>query len=319
MSDAIPEDAIPVLDHGFVRLDGVMADDLSVANAARVSFARRKTELDESDEGLIRFLMRDRAWLLRRWDRGATDSGWRRWPEVNGSEQFATRSPLGTLEYQPALRLVRKEFKGHMIGFKGMSIDLLVTPDHRVLTSGMTTLEGRRNAMFSFSPAHAVLWKAHRHVATASWAGPEPETLTFGRFNLPARSLLRLVGFFVGDGHFGSRQDANHITFNLRKEREIAYLDDLAVETGLEVKLSKSGNRAISVPQDLRPLFRSCYRDGEKVIPREFLELGPHSLGALYEGLLESDGSRHVRPGRRTRRRTRPRAASWPTRCKNSH
>jgi thymidylate synthase (FAD) len=29
-------------------------------NAARVSFARRKEEMDESDEGLIRFLMRDR-------------------------------------------------------------------------------------------------------------------------------------------------------------------------------------------------------------------------------------------------------------------
>jgi thymidylate synthase (FAD) len=59
-TDVIPEDAVRVLDHGFVRLDGVMADDLSVANAARVSFARRKAELDESDEGLIRFLMRDR-------------------------------------------------------------------------------------------------------------------------------------------------------------------------------------------------------------------------------------------------------------------
>ena len=37
-----------------------MADDLSVVNGARVSFARRKTEMDESDEALIRFLMRDR-------------------------------------------------------------------------------------------------------------------------------------------------------------------------------------------------------------------------------------------------------------------
>ena len=37
-----------------------MASDLSVANAARVSFARRKDELDEADEGLIRFLMRER-------------------------------------------------------------------------------------------------------------------------------------------------------------------------------------------------------------------------------------------------------------------
>lgn len=49
-----------MLDHGFVRLDDAMASDLSVVNAARVSFARRKDEMDEADEGLIRFLMRDR-------------------------------------------------------------------------------------------------------------------------------------------------------------------------------------------------------------------------------------------------------------------
>src|SRR5438093_12791438 len=51
---------IRVLDHGFVRLDGAMADDLSVVNGARVSFARRKDEMDDSDEGLIGFLMRAR-------------------------------------------------------------------------------------------------------------------------------------------------------------------------------------------------------------------------------------------------------------------
>jgi thymidylate synthase ThyX len=45
---------------GFVRLDAAMADDLSVVNSARVSFGRRKEAIDESDEGLIRFLMRER-------------------------------------------------------------------------------------------------------------------------------------------------------------------------------------------------------------------------------------------------------------------
>ena len=60
MAEVITENTIRVLDHGFVRLDDAMATDLSVVNGARVSFARRKEELDESDEGLIRFLMRDR-------------------------------------------------------------------------------------------------------------------------------------------------------------------------------------------------------------------------------------------------------------------
>jgi len=59
-AEVIPETGIPVLDHGFVRLDGALADDLSVVNGARVSFARRKEEMDDSDEGLIRFLMRER-------------------------------------------------------------------------------------------------------------------------------------------------------------------------------------------------------------------------------------------------------------------
>jgi thymidylate synthase (FAD) len=59
-TDVTPDNAIQVLDHGFVRLDDAMATDLSVVNSARVSFGRRKTEMDEADEGLIRFLMRDR-------------------------------------------------------------------------------------------------------------------------------------------------------------------------------------------------------------------------------------------------------------------
>ena len=60
MTERAADGSIPVLDHGFVRLDGVMADDLSVVNAARVSFARRKLELDDSDVGLVGFLMRER-------------------------------------------------------------------------------------------------------------------------------------------------------------------------------------------------------------------------------------------------------------------
>jgi thymidylate synthase (FAD) len=56
----IPDGTIRVLDHGFVRLDDAMADDLSVVNGARVSFARHKDEMEESDQGLIRFLMRER-------------------------------------------------------------------------------------------------------------------------------------------------------------------------------------------------------------------------------------------------------------------
>jgi thymidylate synthase (FAD) len=49
-----------VLDEGFVRLDNYMADDLSVVNAARVSFGKRREEMGDGDAELINFLLRER-------------------------------------------------------------------------------------------------------------------------------------------------------------------------------------------------------------------------------------------------------------------
>jgi thymidylate synthase (FAD) len=48
------------LDYGFVRLDNSMADDLSVVNAARVSFKASQQDMDSAAIGLIGFLMREK-------------------------------------------------------------------------------------------------------------------------------------------------------------------------------------------------------------------------------------------------------------------
>ncbi len=47
---------ITVLDKGFVRLVDAMGSDLSVVNAARVSFGKRKDAFDEGDAKLIKYL-----------------------------------------------------------------------------------------------------------------------------------------------------------------------------------------------------------------------------------------------------------------------
>jgi thymidylate synthase (FAD) len=54
------ENTVEVLDHGFLALDGAFASDLAVVNAARVSFNVASEEMTERDEGLVRFLMRER-------------------------------------------------------------------------------------------------------------------------------------------------------------------------------------------------------------------------------------------------------------------
>lgn len=53
------ETRIPVLDKGYVELVDSMGTDLSVANAARASFAKRSHEFTEADAKLVRFLARE--------------------------------------------------------------------------------------------------------------------------------------------------------------------------------------------------------------------------------------------------------------------
>jgi thymidylate synthase (FAD) len=52
-------EAIPVLDHGFLRVVDYMGDDAAVVQAARVSYGRGTRAANE-DRGLIRYLMRHR-------------------------------------------------------------------------------------------------------------------------------------------------------------------------------------------------------------------------------------------------------------------
>ena len=52
-------EAVPVLDHGFVRVIDYMGDDTSIVQSARVSYGKGTKQVS-SDSGLIKYLMRHR-------------------------------------------------------------------------------------------------------------------------------------------------------------------------------------------------------------------------------------------------------------------
>ncbi len=55
--EAILYEAIPVLDHGFVRVVDYMGDDAAIVQAARVSYGRGTRKVSD-DRVLSRYLMR---------------------------------------------------------------------------------------------------------------------------------------------------------------------------------------------------------------------------------------------------------------------
>jgi thymidylate synthase (FAD) len=138
VEQSAPERSIRVLDHGFVRLDDAMATDLSVVNAARVSFARRKEEVDDSDAGLIRFLMRDRHGT----------------PFEHNSFRFHIRAPI----------FVAREWMRHRIGsFNEFSMRYArATDDFYVPDADDVRTQVGKPGAYSFDPVSADVAEATR-------------------------------------------------------------------------------------------------------------------------------------------------------------
>src|ERR1700685_3019289 len=102
-------EAVPVLDHGFVRVIDYMGDDGAIVQAARVSYGRGTRRVSE-DKGLIQYLMRHRhttpfemceikyhvklpIFVARQWIRHRT---------ANVNEYSARYSILDNESYRPA-------------------------------------------------------------------------------------------------------------------------------------------------------------------------------------------------------------------------
>lgn len=60
--ETVRDDTVPVLRTGFVQYVSHMGDDLTVVNAARVSFNKESEEFGERDEKLIKYLAKHNHW-----------------------------------------------------------------------------------------------------------------------------------------------------------------------------------------------------------------------------------------------------------------
>ena len=168
IDEVITEDTIHVLDHGFVRLDDSMADDLSVVNAARVSFARRKEAMDESDEGLIRFLLRHKHGT----------------PFEHNSFRFHVRAPI----------FVAREWFRHRVGsFNEFSMRYArATDDFYVPEPEDVRTQVGKPGAYSFEPVEPELAEATREELRAVY---DAAYATYERLveRGVARELARLV------------------------------------------------------------------------------------------------------------------------------
>ena len=296
-----------VLDHGYLRLIDYMGDDSSIVQAARVSYGTG-TKTKREDEGLIRYLLAnqhcydDDTEVL-------TERGFVFWSDVKPDDLLGIWDRENeTLVYEKPRELISTPYNGRMCRIDHGGVDLLVTPNHKMWVSLFDEWDADTKTQ-SYSPFRLVdacdimsrSMVKFSKIAPYVQGGDVNEVYNqyFDGFNTLA--VLRLIGFFVGDGTVYS---TNAISFHLSKDRKIQYIMGLISDLGLEYRIrdNRDGTFSVVIYQDgIGSWFEhNCYGVSGlgkyKRLPQFCLRLNADDAKQVLDGLKNSDG--HVKKDR---------------------
>ena len=257
-----------------------------------------------------------------------TRRGWLGFDKVDlDSDELATVSQLGKLEYQRPSNIVWQRYEGEMIKFTGRSFNLLVTPNHRMYAA-------RRGISFSpdkfeFVTANQIAteyedatrksdsgerilrgWRMCL-VPPARGDGKRPDKITIP--SLPAhirnghgvqlywietKDFMRLAGWYLSEGHADSFDEGRcGGRISIGQDRTInaanySEIEELMVRIGLPPSLSEN---QISVwCRNLAHFMQVEFGHlcENKRIPRWVMELHPDLLEIMRDAMMKGDGSK---------------------------
>lgn len=267
-----------VLNHGYIGLVDFMGDDMNVVNAARVSYGRGTKKVN-TDRGLIRYLMRHRH-CYRGDMEVLTIEGWKTWKQCydEGKQTFLVPNPETRSYSVETLPVKAFDYNGDMHEFSNERMSYSVTPEHKMLFKGKY-----RDKFGIFQAKDMPKW---------GWFDPMLGYST-DEYEGVVDDLFLFIGFFLGDGHYAS---TNRISFGLKKERKIQFLNDLLTRLGWDysIKVSDDGisrfyiefSEEIYQWLDLQNQTNNKHFDFSNLT-----DLSGSELRGLLRGLLESDGS----------------------------
>ena len=263
-----------------------------------------------------------------------TESGWKPVGEVSVGEKVLSRGIDGSADYYPVTKTFRHAAT-HMVHFEGKSIDLMVTPNHRMLveTEYQQYRDGKRHTPLrnyrrrdgtafigdtSFVEAGEFLKRrlsSHYIPLTSSWSGESPDKI----YGIDAKAYVRLLGWYISGGWAYKPQSNRHqladgdirdygpttSSFGIAQGKEAnpekyAQIARDIEACGFTYSKRDSGYivHARSMPDMLKNELRGMGTSGQKYIPAHVLRLAPSLLTELLDTLVSGDGCVRVRAGR---------------------
>jgi thymidylate synthase ThyX len=241
-----------------------------------------------------------------------TEDGWKPWPEVDGTEVFATVNPdTDLLEYQHATEHFVGDYEGEMYRVRSEQVDLLVTPNHRMWVKAFDTQANKRGEEpYRVRLASEIVGKRVCYQKTALWQGQESGSVTipgtkrtwqhkatgtdvtrhYVGDEFPLEEFARFLGHWLAEGCINGHQ----IVLAQNRGEQLDAMTDNIQRMGLPTYQPSTGHGAVRTQNvALRDSLAACgTRAHEKHVPAYVHDWGPSILRVFLEAYVDGDGNR---------------------------
>jgi hypothetical protein len=249
-----------------------------------------------------------------------TNNGWKKFSDVQEDDQICTLNLSNNkIEFQKAIGMFAYNYRGKMYRLKTKRIDLLVTPNHKLLVSGC---DFRKPPKFFLKEAEFLFNKSKRFKKDGIWIGkndkyfilPAVKIKHGNRYyrgfrikrekEIPMEPWLKFFGFWLAEGWtnewMDKRKNSNYsIYLSNQNSTLLCEMKEILESFGYNVYWDKKRNNTIRVRNYqlfyYLKQFGKCY---DKFIPPEIKCLSKELLEIFFEYYIKGDGHIQGRSGK---------------------
>jgi GTP cyclohydrolase I len=223
-----------------------------------------------------------------------TEDGWKFFKDLNknnkvGQVDISTRE----LSFVKPKRIISYKYVGKMVHVKSLSVDLLVTPDHRFCYSTEWTFYNKKDENWKIAPVSTLMNKYVVIPRACRWTGRDRSSVNIGRHKIDFSIFMKLFGIWISEGcttTAGKRK-----FFVVSQGVRSAYLSEIeSLFDELRVKYIKCKSGATIQfrieDRDFYRYFKKFGKSGDKYIPKFIKNASPEYLNLFLDWYVKGDG-----------------------------
>jgi PHP family Zn ribbon phosphoesterase len=244
-----------------------------------------------------------------------TAEGWKNFDEVDYDDNICTLNiDTKEIQFQKPLGIHVYQHKGHMYKLKTKRVDLLVTPNHKILYS---PCDFRRPPKLVLKEAERLFNKSKRFKKDGVWKGENPEYFNLpaveikhgSRYysglrqqnerKLPLKAWLKFFGFWIAEGWTTEgKGGAYNVCVSNKNDALLSEMNEILQNLGFNTFLSKKTGTLRVRDYQLFHYLKKFGKCNEKFVPKEIKVLSKENLELFFEYYIKGDGHIYGRNGK---------------------